>query len=104
MQVLSVAICSSELNDIWRKYTYKRKCLQILKWLGNAYRIYFTEIHRSSLRKTEYILNRAITKFYNSDDVNATTAELRQAKTRPISLSMIDNLLYEIKVPGGDKL
>ena len=47
-------------------------------------------------------MNRLITKFYNSDDVNAATAELRQAKTRPISLSMIDNLLYEIKVPGGD--
>ena len=25
------------------------------------------------------------TKFYNSDDVNATTAELRKTKTRPIS-------------------
>ena len=44
---------------------------------------HFTEIHRSSLRKIEYILNRSITKFYNSDDVNTTTAELRQTNTRP---------------------
>ena len=47
---------------------------------------HFTEIHRSSLEKVEQILNRPITKFYNSDDVNASAAELRQPKTRPISL------------------
>ena len=46
---------------------------------------HFTEIHRSLLRKIEKNLNRPITKFYNSDDVNTTTAELRQTKTRPIS-------------------
>ena len=28
----------------------------------------FTEIHRSSLRKIEQIVNTRITKFYNSDD------------------------------------
>ena len=39
--------------------------------------IHFTEIHRSSLRKIEWILNRPVTKFYNSDDGNATTAEKR---------------------------
>ena len=43
----------------------------------------FKEIHRSSFRKIEKILNRPITKLYNSDDVNATTAELQQTKTRP---------------------
>ena len=37
-----------------------------------------TEIHKSSLEKAEYILNRPITKFYNRDDVNATAAELPQ--------------------------
>ena len=47
--------------------------------------VYFGEIHRSSLRKIELILNRPITKFYNSDDVNATTVELRQTKARLIS-------------------
>ena len=46
---------------------------------------HFTETQKSSLRKIEHILNRTITKFYNSDDVNTTTAELRQTKTRPIS-------------------
>ena len=39
--------------------------------------IHFTEIHRSSLMKIEWILNRPITKFYNSDDGNSTTAEKR---------------------------
>ena len=66
--------------------------------------LHFTEIHRNSLRKTEYILNRTITKFYYSDDVNTTTAELRQTKTRPISFYVIDNLLYETKVTSGDKI
>ena len=45
---------------------------------------HFTEIHRSSLRKIKYILNSTITKFYNSDDVNTITAELRQTKAKPI--------------------
>ena len=31
-------------------------------------------------------LNRPITKFYNSDDVNTTAAELRQTKAKPIPL------------------
>ena len=34
--------------------------------------LHFTEIHRGFLEKVEYILNRPITNFYNSDDVNAT--------------------------------
>ena len=34
---------------------------------------HFTETHRSS-------------KFYNSDDVNAIAGELRETKTKPISL------------------
>ena len=46
---------------------------------------HFTEIHRSLLRKIEKILNKPITKFYNNDDVDTTTAELRQTKTRSIS-------------------
>ena len=44
---------------------------------------HFTEIHKHSIKKIEKSLNKTITKFYNSDDVNATTAELRQTKTRP---------------------
>ena len=35
--------------------------------------------------KIEQILNRPIIKFYKSDDVNATAAELQQIKTKPIS-------------------
>ena len=47
---------------------------------------HFTEIHRNFLEKVEWILNRPITEFCNSDDVNATAAEFRQTKTMPISL------------------
>ena len=37
------------------------------------------------MRKIEYILDRTITKFDNSDDVNTTTTELRQTRARLIS-------------------
>ena len=58
----------------------------------------FREIHRSSMRKIEQILNRPITKFYTSDDVNATTVELRQTKARLIFfLIIIDNLCMKQK-------
>ena len=50
-------------------------------------------IHTSSLIKIEKILNRRVTKFYNSDDVNVMAAELRLTKTRPTSLYKRDNIL-----------
>ena len=53
----------------------------------------FARIHTSSLIKIEKILNRPITKFYNSDDVNVIAAELRLTKTRPASLHKRHNLL-----------
>ena len=46
---------------------------------------YFAGIDRSLLEKIEQTLNRSITKFYNSDDKNATVAELQQIETRPTS-------------------
>ena len=55
--------------------------------------IQFARIHTSSLIKIEKILNRPITKFYNSDDVNVIAAELRLTKTRPASLYKRHNLL-----------
>ena len=55
-------------------------------------------IHASSLIKTEKILNRPITKFYNSDDVNVIAAKLRLTKARPTSLYKRHNLLQE-KMP-----
>ena len=48
--------------------------------------IQFASIHTSSRVKIEKILNRPITKFYNSDNVNVIAAELRLTKTRPTSL------------------
>ena len=56
-------------------------------------RIQFARIHTSSLIKIEKILNRPITKFCNSDDVNVIAAELRLTKTRPASLYKRHNLL-----------
>ena len=53
----------------------------------------FARIHTSSRIKIEKILNRPITKFYNSDDVNVIAAELRLIKTRPTSLNKRHNLL-----------
>ena len=55
--------------------------------------IQFARIHTSSLIKIEKILNRPITKFYNSDDVNVIAAELRLTKRRPTSLYKRHNLL-----------
>ena len=55
--------------------------------------IQFARIQSSSLIKTEKILNRPITKFYNGDDANVTAAELRLTKTRPPSFDKKDNLL-----------
>ena len=40
----------------------------------------------SSLVNIEKILNRPINKFYKSDDVNVSGAELQLTKTRPNSL------------------
>ena len=47
----------------------------------------FVRIHASFLMIIEKILNRLITKFYNSDDVDVIAAELRPTKTRPTSFS-----------------
>ena len=52
----------------------------------------FARIHTSSLNNIEKVLNRPITKFYNSDNVNVIAAELRLAKTRPISFYKKRNL------------
>ena len=46
------------------------------------------------MEEVEWNLNRSITTFYNSDDVNAAAAGLRQTKAMPISMLMTDNLLY----------
>ena len=53
----------------------------------------FARIHTSSLINIEKILNRPITEFYNSDDVNVITAELLLTKTRPTSFYKKHNLL-----------
>ena len=55
--------------------------------------IQFARIHTSSLIKIEKTLNRLITKFYNSDDLNVIAAELRLTKTRSTSFNKKHNLL-----------
>ena len=52
----------------------------------------FARIHTSSLNNIEKILNRPISKFYNSRDVNVIAAELRLSKTRPTSFYKKHNL------------
>ena len=53
----------------------------------------FARIHTSSLFNIEKILNRPITNFYNSNDINVIAEELSLAKTRPTSFYKEHNLL-----------
>ena len=46
---------------------------------------HLAKIHVSSHINIKKILNRPITKFYNSDGVNVIAAELRLTKTSPTS-------------------
>ena len=52
----------------------------------------FARIHASSLINIQKILNRHITKFRNSDDVNVIAARLRLIKTR--STFFIRNIIF----------
>ena len=52
----------------------------------------FTKIHTSSPIDIEKILNRTITKFYNSDDVNVIAPELRLTKTGSTSFYKKHNI------------
>ena len=47
----------------------------------------------STITIIEKFLNKPITKFYNSDDVNVIAAEIRFTKTRPTSFHKKYNLL-----------
>ena len=55
--------------------------------------VQFARVHTSSLINIENILNRPITRFYNSVDVNVIAAELRLTNTRPTSFYKKHNLL-----------
>ena len=54
----------------------------------------FARIHKRSFINTKKILNRAITKFYNGDDVNVIAAELRLTK-RDQRFSIRKIIFYE---------
>ena len=60
-------------------------------------------LYRNPLKFAGMDFEYTYTKFYNSDDVDATTAELRQNKMRPISF-LNDNLFYGTKVADEDKI
>ena len=55
--------------------------------------IQFARIHTSSLNNTEKILNRPITKFHNSADINVITTELRLTKMKSTCFYKKHNLL-----------
>ena len=63
----------------------------------------FARINASSLIYTEKILNRPITKFYNSDDVNVIATELRLTKTRSTSFYKKHNILQRTMPTHVDK-
>ena len=88
------SVCTSRLSLSPSKIIYQ--CALLEYWcVVLKTSIQFARIHTSSLIKTEKTLNRPITKFYNSDDVNVIAAELRLAKTRPTSFNKKHNLLLE---------
>ena len=55
----------------------------------------FAWMHNSSLINIEKSLSRPVTKFYNSNNINAIAAELRRTKTRPTSFYKKLYLLQE---------
>ena len=57
----------------------------------------FAIIHSSQFT-VEQILNRPITNFDNSDNVDISAAELLLTKTRPVSFFITPSLLYETKM------
>ena len=59
---------------------------------------------RSSQEKVEYIYNRPTTKYYKSEDVNATAVELLQNKNKVDSFLNYHKLSYETKVTGVNKI
>ena len=70
------------LNDLFLIVFVQNVISKFVKVLPQSQ---FARIHTSSLLKIEKILNRPITKFYNSNDVNVIAAGLRLTKTRPTS-------------------
>ena len=74
------------------RFTVKKKQIGIKV----SYIFQFARIHASSLINNEKIQNRAITKFYNSNDVNVIALELQLIKTRSTSFYKEFNLLQEI--------
>ena len=81
------------------QYLYKdfSKCITFLRASRHPEKLktdyQFARIHTSSLINIEKILNRPITIFSNSDDINMSAAELRFTKTRPTSFYKKHNLL-----------
>ena len=59
--------------------------------------VHFTIIHSSQFT-VKQILNRPITNFDNSDNIDISAAELLLTKTRPIFFFMTQSLLYETKM------
>ena len=80
------------VNIFISRFTVKKQQIGIKV----SYVFQFARIHTSSLINNEKISNRAITKFYNSNDVNVIALELQLIKTRPTSFYKEFNLLQEI--------
>ena len=66
-------------------FTRLRSTENIASTGNTLWQLQFARTHTSSLINIGKILNRPITKFYNSDDVNVIAAELRRTKTWPSS-------------------
>ena len=71
-------VMSAEQNEEFERSNICLICGKLINLDENKIRdhchIQFVRIHTSSLINIEKILNRPITKFYNSDDVNVIAA------------------------------
>ena len=89
---LSLCLCLGLYKDVQDKKDW-HLYLSLCYMLTVIATFQFSRIHTSSLINIEKILNRPITKFYNSDDVNLIAVELRLTKTRSTSFHKKHNLL-----------
>ena len=73
--------------------SYEDSAILFILSAEHTFIIQLARIHTSSLIKIEKILNRPITKFDNSNDVNVIAADVRLIKRRPTSFYKRHNLI-----------
>ena len=100
-------------SHIWPYVITRKKMFSLFmdcKWGSSSISLctritgHVTEIHRSLQRKIEKILNRPITKFYNSDDVNTLRQNFGKLKRGQFLFKWYIIFCMRQKMTGGDKI